>query len=256
MFRLFNRSIRWLSLFFLALQLLQSFIYQSVPRKYLKVYRICHSSDLSTDLENDLHIGSNNKQELAITSEQIEYEILLKQISESNSSMINTTISEITEVFSFRFDTKHKHKIIFPEAISAHSYLSLPASAYSILNSSLVSRSSSSDDTFILSFPLRDFGSALQVAMPNSPRIDADLEAEVLVKPMPDNCLVLMESGIISFKPSSTAAATTATTNNTTNTPASTEDWLPEWLVWANTENDQGKLLYAVYIWQHFYFFL
>ena len=242
--------IRWLTPLFLVLQLIQGFIYQSVPSKYLKVHHICHNSDLSTDLENDLHIGSNNQQK-ELTSEQIEYELLLKQISESNNNVINTTISEIAEVFSFKFDTKHKHKIMFPEAISAHSYLSLPASAYSILNSSLVSRSSSTDDTFMLSFPLRDFGSALQVAMPNAPRIDADLKAEVLVKPMPDNCLVLMESGSISFKPSS---ASTATANNATNTAS--EDWLPEWLIWADTDTDQGRLLNAAYISYHFYLLL
>ena len=111
--------IRWLTPLFLVLQLIQGFIYQSVPSKYLKVHHICHNSDLSTDLENDLHIGSNNQQK-ELTSEQIEYELLLKQISESNNNVINTTISEIAEVFSFKFDTKHKHKIVFPEAISAH----------------------------------------------------------------------------------------------------------------------------------------
>lgn len=131
------------------------------------------------------------------TMQKLTTQLLLEQEKATKSSR-NDNDDEHDEddvtvkTFSFSFKAKHTHKIQLPGIELADMYLSLPASEYSILSSSLISRSPTSEknNTFILSIPLGDYRV-----------IDATLQAEVIVDPQPSSCRVLMESSNIVFLP-------------------------------------------------------
>jgi len=122
-------------------------------------------------------------------------EILLLEKEKASKSPNKDDAAEddTIKTFSFSFKAKHTHKLQLPGVDLADAYLSLPASEYSILSSSIISRSpvsSEKNNTFILSIPLGDYRV-----------IDATLQAEVVVDPQPSVCRVFMESSNIVFLP-------------------------------------------------------
>ena len=148
----------------------------------------------------------SNEKMIGYLISQVTEQIVKQNKTNTGDSKVNSTAIKSSSPFSFSFRTKHKQNIIFPDAKLADRYLSLPASQYSILNSTLIKRSLQQDDSFTLSIPLGDFSYAVSANSPTGgPLIDATLMADVLVKPQPDHCKILMESGNIMFLPSNTS---------------------------------------------------
>ena len=119
-----------------------------------------------------------------------------------------------------RFGAQHTQNIVMNDAYAAVQYLSLPASNYSLLDSSLVTRDNGSDNVFVLEIPLD--GS-------NTGRVlEATLQTSVTVDPDPDKKIVKMRSGPLTFAPSSSQKGGRAEHFSTV---------LPEWLVWGGKSN-------------------
>ena len=99
------------------------------------------------------------------------------------------------------FVSSHVHKLSLNNTVNAITYLSLPATEYSVLDSSLVSRSEECNDTFVLNIPLGDISSMYSYGISSSPRLklDTTLSTSVEVKPEPANSLVRMRSTELFF---------------------------------------------------------
>lgn len=124
-----------------------------------------------------------------------------------------------------KFSSSHQHTIILKDALAAHSYLSLPASEYSVLDSTMVSRDTGRDDTFILTLPLGDITAAaasFQTSKTNKiPKLMVSVSTSVTVKPDPKNGRVIMESGPIYFTPMSPTSPSPTITIKTATATAS-----------------------------------
>ena len=174
------------------------------------------------------------------------------------------------------FSASHRHALDLPGVAAAHAYLSLPADAYSVLDSALVSRRADAPDTFILSLPFSDYyqaamvgtgvGTATAAGAGRGTRVATVVRTDVTVRPDPANGKVVMESGDIVFLPvvpKSAAAVAVAeaeaeaeTTSDTGNEdgvdgssnsdgaapppPLLLADILPEWLLWGGKAGDDA----------------
>ncbi len=157
---------------------------------------------------------------------------LVKSASPSLFTPRNTTdmgIPKKLKPLKISFTSSHVHKLSLNNTVNAISYLSLPATEYSVLDSSLVSRSDECNDTFILNIPLGDISSMYSYGMSNSPRLklDTTLSTSVEVKPEPENSLVRMRSNELYFINNNN--------NNNNNTVANSSTFigeaLPMWLI-------------------------
>lgn len=138
---------------------------------------------------------------------------------------------------SLSFSSRHKYSISLRDPAAALKYLTLPVESYSVLDSNLVERSSTSPDTFILSLPLGDITSASTLGAGGSSGIllAATLRTEVSVKPDAEKGIVVMESGPIYFIPTVSPKKVIIDSEANTsapNFPAGFSDALPEWLLW------------------------
>jgi hypothetical protein len=194
-----------------------------------------------------------------------------KKRSDDKDAALETTVAsrEMSRIpVSLSFSATHKHPISLIDPAAALEYLSLPVDAYSVLDSNLVTRSPSSDDTFILLLPLGDLSSASMLARGGSTgiKLAATLSTEVTVQPDPSKGRVVMESGPIYFAPtvSPKDSPVRATVRKIDSQPkdsdesledseaeaqSSFSDALPEWLLWggrpasADTRDDENSTM-------------
>jgi len=125
----------------------------------------------------------------------------------------DTTKSKVLRPALLSFSAFHKENIKLEDADAAVTYLSLPASEYSVLNAQLVEKSG--DDTFNLTLPLGNVANSTGVV----------LRTSVIVMPDPANRIVKMKSGPLFFS------------------SASKDDdaLLPEWLLWSGRNESDGS---------------
>lgn len=177
-----------------------------------------------------------------------------KRSDDQKDTAVDATVAsrEMSRIpVSLSFSATHKHPISLVDPAAALEYLSLPVDAYSVLDSNLVTRSPSSDDTFVLSLPLGDLSAASLLARGGTAgiKLAATLSTEVTVQPDPSKGRVVMESGPIYFIPTvsskSSAVHPTELSNESqpkysdastdataAEVPSSFSDALPEWLLW------------------------
>lgn len=191
-----------------------------------------------------------------------------RQSDNQKDTAVETTVAsrEMSKIpVSLSFSATHKHPISLIDPAAALEYLSLPVDAYSVLDSNLVTRSPSSDNTFILSLPLGDLSAASILARGGTTgiKLAATLSTEVTVQPDPSRGRVVMESGPIYFIPTVSPKGAAArpsirtiesqpiigdasTEETAAKIPSSFSDALPEWLLWGGRpasvdSNDDGN---------------
>lgn len=155
---------------------------------------------------------------------------LVKSASPSLFTPRNSTdlgIPKKLKPLKISFVSSHVHKLSLNNTVNAISYLSLPATEYSVLDSSLVSRSDECNDTFVLNIPLGDISSMYSYGISNSPRLklDTTLSTSVEVKPEPENSLVRMRSNELYFINNNN------NNNSTANSSTFISETLPMWLI-------------------------
>jgi hypothetical protein len=177
-----------------------------------------------------------------------------KRADDQKDTALETTVAsrEMSRIpVSLSFSATHKHPISLIDPAAALEYLSLPVDAYSVLDSNLVTRSPSSDDTFLLLLPLGDLSAASILARGGSTgiKLAATLSTEVTVQPDPSKGRVVMESGPIYFTPTASPKDSAvrptvrkiesqpkdsdeSTENTVEEVQSSFSDALPEWLLW------------------------
>jgi hypothetical protein len=177
-----------------------------------------------------------------------------KRSEDQKDTALETTVAsrEMSRIpVSLSFSATHKHPISLIDPAAALEYLSLPVDAYSVLDSNLVTRSPSSDDTFVLLLPLGDLSAASMLARGGSTgiKLAATLSTEVTVQPDPSKGRVVMESGPIYFTPTASPKDSAvrptvrkiesqpkdsdeSTENTEVEVQSSFSDALPEWLLW------------------------
>lgn len=143
-----------------------------------------------------------------------------KALNDAMNALSNITLpagKNFTSV-TLNFRASKKEKITFPDKVVAAKYLSLPAEEYNILNEKIVTRSKDDPSSFLLTFPMREFSSALEYLL----KTDAyqwmsfyDMVTTVKVSPDPTNRLIAFDSG--TFYLANTTFTPPVTTSSTTN---------------------------------------
>ena len=101
---------------------------------------------------------------------------------------------DVWSPLNLRFVAKTRTRIDMQNPTKAREYLALPASKYSLLNASFVTRVT--DEIFLLTLPLDSFGGQIGIGAPVS------LCTNITVSPRPEEGKVLMKSGAIVIRPS------------------------------------------------------
>lgn len=183
-------------------------------------------------MKSDVHNFQNAKRiNNIISSASNIIDLRLKKWKQSKSQQ-NSTVPVAVKPLRFSFSAAHRQTIVLKDPHAAHKYLSLPASEYSLLDSSLVARSQISPDVFILTVPLGDLTSATSSLTGIDSYVRANLQAEVTVKPDGNGGKVVMESGSIFFTPAADVFARDDEKANIT-----LSEVLPPWLIWGGSSD-------------------
>lgn len=164
-----------------------------------------------------------------------------KALNDAMNALSNITLpsgKNFTSV-TLNFRASKKEKIIFPDKVVAAKYLSLPAEQYNILNDKIVTRSEDDPSSFLLTFPMREFSSALEYLL----KTDAykwmsfyDMVTTVKVSPDPTNRLIAFDSGTFYL-----ANTTSAPPSSTTTTSSDITESMIEYQVVKTKDNTFGS---------------
>lgn len=126
---------------------------------------------------------------------------LLETAVDMASGQLNATASKADEMnkkfipLNIGFKAKHSTNIEFIDANLAREYLALPASEYSVLDSSFITRNLNDDSMFRITLPLGNFADTIGLAAP------VCLQTDISVTPNPNKGEVRMHSGKIFVVP-------------------------------------------------------
>ena len=98
--------------------------------------------------------------------------------SNNNNNNNNAPNSLNSSTISLSFSTSHKINIPLQEHTYAYRYLALPASAYSLLNSSLITRKEDSESLFTFSLNLAEVSSVLPPSLFLPAMLSTDIEVD------------------------------------------------------------------------------
>jgi hypothetical protein len=189
-------------------------------------------------------LNPKNDELLVTTSYQIEDLLSRAIIIGSKVRFSNSNItSQIRRPARLTFAASFSRKIVFDDSMRALRYLSQPISNYSVLDSSLVTKISSSDgsDAFSVTLPLGDFTSAISMftnsALSGRSSLCARTTIYVVSKPE-DGCIEMNSGPVYVFhmttSPSDHHPALNSPHSSSADRTISDIDSqsLPSWLVW------------------------